>query len=338
MSSPSFLLANESNHALLSSLLEAINAMVEHQYQRKHQGFKSLTQGLISPDNPNLVYAIIRSRKKFQALRDFTLESGQEEIERQNQIRKEGGAELSRQTSIDSLRSPTAACTPSLGNVPEENSAFAIGSEDEDDSEVEDTSPPPRPRSPVQSPLSGGSRGASRSASIASSVDESVPLQLRGMSEKARGKMPVGQSTFSRQNSVTSLAGMSGTPMLGVNEFFTPSVTWVSNLTVLRLPPYLQCTARILAQRAPAPHHTDADSNALPQTRIQPRHSNSPRNHHIHYRARHRPVTGPRAPLRMVHAVTGLVRIPPLGLRLRLRNGCRKGHRRRVEQHQHPAV
>lgn len=175
-----------------------------------------------------MVYAIVRSKKKFQALRDFTLESGQEEIERQNQLRKEGnGAELSRQTSIDSLRSPTAARTPSLGNVPEENSAFAIGSDDDDDSDAEETSPPPQPRSPVQSPPSGGSRGASRSASIASSIDESVPLQLRGMSEKARGKMPVGQPTFSRQNSTTSLASISATPNLGANEFFTPSVTWV---------------------------------------------------------------------------------------------------------------
>jgi hypothetical protein len=212
MSSPSFLLANENNHALLHSLLEAINAMVEHQHQH----------------NPNLVYAIIRSKKRFQALRDFTLESGQEEIERQNQLRKEGGAELSRQTSIDSLRSPTAARTPSLGNVPEENSAFAIGSDDEDDSEGEETSPPSQPRSPVQSPP-GGSRGASRSASIASSIDESVPLQLRGMSEKARGKMPVGQPTFSRQNSMTSLASVNATPILGANEFFTPSLNWLES-------------------------------------------------------------------------------------------------------------
>lgn len=33
MSSPSFLLANETNHDLLRSLLEAISAVVEHQYQ-----------------------------------------------------------------------------------------------------------------------------------------------------------------------------------------------------------------------------------------------------------------------------------------------------------------
>lgn len=231
MSSPSFLLANDNNHTLLHSLLEAINAMVEHQYQRKEfLAIGSMTLLIKPTDNPNLIYAIVRSKRKFQALRDFTLESGQEEIERQNQLRKDGnGAELSRQTSIDSLRSPTVARTPSLGNVPEENSAFAIGSDD-DDSDAEATSPPAQATSPIHSPPPGGSRGASRSASIASSIDETVPTQLRGMSEKARGKMPVGQPTFSRQNSITSLASMNATPSLAANEFFTPSVTWVSSV------------------------------------------------------------------------------------------------------------
>jgi len=207
MSSPSFLFANENNHTLLQSLLEALNAMIEHQY----------------PHNSNLVYAIVRSRKRFQALRDFTLESGQEEIERQNQQRKEGGEDLTRTNSIDSLRSPTVARTPTLGNVPEEDSAFAIG--DDDDSDAEDAHPSEPSRSPVPS-QSGASRSASRSASIASSIDDSVPLQVRGMSEKARGKMPVGQPAFSRQNSMTSLHSLAG-PALATNEFFTPSVPWL---------------------------------------------------------------------------------------------------------------
>ncbi|CAN9095610.1 unnamed protein product [Alternaria alternata] len=204
MSSPSFLFANENNHTLLHSLLEVLNAMIEHQYQH----------------NPNLVYAIVRSRKRFQALRDFTLESGQEEIERQNQQRKEGGEDLTRTSSIDSLRSPTVARTPTLGNVPEEDSAFAIG-DDDDDSDAEDARPSEPSRSPVPS-----QSGASRSASIASSVEDSVPSQVRGMSEKARGKMPVGQPAFSRQNSMTSLHSAAG-PALATNEFFTPSVPWL---------------------------------------------------------------------------------------------------------------
>lgn len=42
MSSPSFLLANETNHALLCSLLESINAVLEHKFTSKiliHQIF-----------------------------------------------------------------------------------------------------------------------------------------------------------------------------------------------------------------------------------------------------------------------------------------------------------
>lgn len=35
MSSPSFLLANETNHDLLRSLLESMNSIVEHQYKSK---------------------------------------------------------------------------------------------------------------------------------------------------------------------------------------------------------------------------------------------------------------------------------------------------------------
>lgn len=168
------------------------------------------------------MYAIVRSRKRFQALRDFTLESGQEEIERQNQLKKEQGSDLQRTNSIDSLRSPTVSRTPTLSNVPEENSAFAIGDDEDSDDEGENHAPEP-PRSPLHSPS-----GASRSASIASSMDETVPLQLRGMSEKARGKMPVGQPAFSRQNSTTSLNSVT-TPTLGANEFFTPSAAWVSS-------------------------------------------------------------------------------------------------------------
>ena len=35
MSAPSFLLANETNHTLLQSILESINAVIEHQYTSK---------------------------------------------------------------------------------------------------------------------------------------------------------------------------------------------------------------------------------------------------------------------------------------------------------------
>lgn len=188
----------------------------------------------------------MRSRKRFQALTDFTLESAQDEIERQNQLRKErraseGGGSTrgnSRQNSIDSLRSPTTSRTPTLSNVPEENSAFSIG--DDDDSGDEEENQAPHRRSPAQS----GSN--SRTASVSSAADETVPLQLRGMSEKARGKMPVGAPSFSRQNSTSSLSSLA-TPTIMPNGNFTPTTEWVSRSTT-RLAPQAELTCTIAGE------------------------------------------------------------------------------------------
>lgn len=173
-------------------------------------------------ENPNLIYAILRSAKRFQALREFTLESGQEEIERQNQLRKDEAASIrspTRTGSVDSQRTHASARTPSLSNVPEEGSAFAIGDDEEDEEDDDIMRTPSRP--------TAQSANASRTASISSTADDAVPLQVRGMSEKARGKMPVGQTSFSRQNSTTSLASLTA-PALLSNGAFTPSVEWVS--------------------------------------------------------------------------------------------------------------
>ncbi|KAI9725039.1 MAG: hypothetical protein M1812_000315 [Candelaria pacifica] len=209
MSSPGFLLANETNHALLQSLLESINAVIEHRYS----------------ENPNLIFTILRGRKRFEALRSFTLETGQEEIERQERLRKEQASETQlnsspvRANSAESLRSPsnTHARTPTLSNVPEENSAFAIG--DDDDSEVEDDH---RPTPSQSSP----SMHDSRTPSVSSSIDDTMPLQLRGMSEKARGKMPAGQPSFSRQNSTNSLSSH-GAAVLSSSTGFMPTPQWI---------------------------------------------------------------------------------------------------------------
>ncbi|KAK3944972.1 high-temperature-induced dauer-formation protein-domain-containing protein [Diplogelasinospora grovesii] len=209
MSSPSFLLANDSNHDLLRSLLESMNSTIEHQYKK----------------NPEFVYAILKNRKRFEALRSFTLESGQEEMERRNRRRKEAGGSNdplepgSTRSSVDSLRSPTAplARVSTLGNVPEEGGAFAVG--DDDDSDDEER-PTPAPSSPSENP--------SRASSVASQADDDVPRQLRGMSEKARGKMPAGASTFSRQNSTTSLGTQSiaGQSPTGA---FEPTAQWIES-------------------------------------------------------------------------------------------------------------
>ena len=184
-----------------------------------------LSTSLIFAENPRFVLAILKSRKRFEALRNFTLESGQEEIDRLNQLHKDSdGSEQvssptrsSRNGSMDSLKSPVSARTPILSDVPEEGGNFAIGDDDSDD-EGHNQQPTPS--------QSSRSNHNSRTPSI-SSVDDAVPLQLRGMSEKARGKQPVGAPVFgSRVNSMTSInshpAGMTA-PIGG----FTPSGQWV---------------------------------------------------------------------------------------------------------------
>ncbi|KAK3308601.1 high-temperature-induced dauer-formation protein-domain-containing protein [Chaetomium strumarium] len=209
MSSPSFLLANETNHSLLRSLLEAINAIVEHQYR----------------ENPQFIFSILRNRKRFEALRSLTLESGQEEIQRRNRRRKDSGAShdplepTSTRSSVESIRSPTAPLSraPTLGDVPEEDGTFAVG-EDEDESDDE-ARPTPANSSPSDNP--------SVASSVASAADDDVPRQLQGMSEKARGKMPAGTGNFSRQNSTTSLGG----PATGQSQsgLFEPSAQWMDS-------------------------------------------------------------------------------------------------------------
>ncbi|KAI1738542.1 high-temperature-induced dauer-formation protein-domain-containing protein [Xylaria scruposa] len=209
MSSPSFLLANDSNHVLLSSLLESMNAIIEHQYEK----------------NPRFIYLVLKNRKRFEALRSFTLESGQEELERRNRLRKESGQPIdpfdasSRRSSVESLRSPTTVAqkAPSLSNVPEEDSTFAIG-DDEDDSDGEE-----RP-TPAQS---SSSENPSRASSVAD-VGDAVPAQMKGMSEKARGKMPAGVPTFSRQNSTTSLGSYSAAGQ-STSGAFEPSADWIES-------------------------------------------------------------------------------------------------------------
>ncbi|KAJ9617058.1 hypothetical protein H2200_000779 [Cladophialophora chaetospira] len=200
MSTPNFLLANETNHVLLQSLLESINSMIEYQYEA----------------NANLIYAVWRSRKRIEALRQFTLEGGQAEIERAEQRQKEarlndGTNTLSRSSTIDMVASPNTTHTESAVD-----GTFAIG--DSDDS---DNGEPPTPSQSTRS------MRTSRTPSVASSslAEDHVPIQLTGMSEKARGKMPANAPTFSRQNSTTSLSAPSS--YSPGRRSFSPTPEWL---------------------------------------------------------------------------------------------------------------
>lgn len=249
MSSPSFMLANESNHLLLQSLLESINSIVEYKYRK----------------NPELIFAIVKNKKRVESLRTFTLESGQEEMERIRRARKDTGGQIdpfeaaSVRSSSDSIRSPTGTSSRNqpLENVPEDG-AFAIG-DDEDDESDDGYVPTPG--------KSTASENVSEESSAAA-VEDAVPVQLKGMSEKARGKMPAGMRSFSRQNSTTSLGAYSVSSQSPAGQF-EPTSQWIESW----LPELPLHTILTVIQQIPSilPHQAIGQDSASPDTlrRIQ---------------------------------------------------------------------
>lgn len=172
------------------------------------------------------MYAVLRSYKRFEALRNFTLESGQEEINHQNRLRKdrgESGGETSPKTSFsDELRVSPQGIDPETPTPP---SQFEIGGDDDSDEEVK-----PKSQFSVSSQTVTSPPPQSPNPSVSSSIEDAVPLQLRGMSEKARGKLPEG--AFQRQGSTASLTShvninSPGAPSTG----FTPSSAWVNSIS-----------------------------------------------------------------------------------------------------------
>jgi len=152
--------------------------------------------------------------------------------------------------------------------VPEDGT-FAIGDDDDEDTD-DDNRPTPAESTPTEQP--------SRASSVSSSIDDAVPTQLRGMSEKARGKMPgrfsilflsrslistAGMPTFSRANSTTSLNSYS-TAAFSIHGAFEPTPDWIESwLTELPLHTILT----IIDQLAPL-LPTQRSSTDTPSTSI----------------------------------------------------------------------
>ncbi|KAK3707770.1 hypothetical protein LTR37_011947 [Vermiconidia calcicola] len=236
MSQPSFLLANESNHLLLVSLLDAINAILEHQYE----------------ENRRFVEVIVKSRKRFEALRDFTVDGALAEVDRMTMERKDAGEATglrspARPGSLDSTRAPASTRSSTLDDVPED-SAFSIGDDEEDDEEQ---------TSGLSSPTSAPT----------SAVDDAVPSQSRNMSEKARGKQPIGQTSFSRttsrNTSTTSLHALHTLQTSTSHQNFTPTPEWLH--TFLPHLPLHTILTTISHAKEPHPRANKAeDAGAVP--------------------------------------------------------------------------
>ncbi|KAI7417930.1 hypothetical protein KC336_g9885, partial [Hortaea werneckii] len=142
---------------------------------------------------------------------------------------------------IDGIRSPTSArSSTQLEHVPE-HGRFAIGDDDDDDNDDDHEDDDDMRRSST-------SLSAVRSSS-ASLVEDAMPMQSRSMSEKARGKQPVGQGSFSRSTSrntstaslpaLNTLQANSAAPNLPLMQF-RPTPEWLETwLPYLNLHPIL---------------------------------------------------------------------------------------------------
>ena len=120
MSSPSFLLAKESNPALLHILLESIHNIIEHQHSH----------------NPILLYAIIRNHTKFESLQHFNLHKSLADLEERKKLKEEGKSQ-SPDPTIKSLNTPVEIVSPVTPATP-----FSVGDEeDEEEEEVHETKP-----------------------------------------------------------------------------------------------------------------------------------------------------------------------------------------------------
>jgi hypothetical protein len=134
--------------------------------------------------------------------------------------------------------------------LPEEDT-FTIG-DDEDEDTDDDHQPTPAHSTPTDHP--------SRASSVSSPVEDAVPVQLRGLSEKARGKMPAGTPAFSRQNSTTSL-GSYATSGIGASGSFEPSSEWIE-AWLPELP--LHTILTVIQQLSPMLPRDSASSQTLP--------------------------------------------------------------------------
>jgi hypothetical protein len=120
MISPSFLLAKESNPALLHILLETLTNIIEHQHSQ----------------NPVLLYAIIRNHPKFQALQHFDLAKAMADLEERKKTKEDN--EIPRRPSeTPAIPKPSIdVATPSTPSA-----AFTLGDEEDDDNEDQETKP-----------------------------------------------------------------------------------------------------------------------------------------------------------------------------------------------------
>lgn len=191
-------------------------------------------------------------------------------MDRENRLKKDRGEGVESSPNVFSMtemRRPKRGEAPDTPTAPSSHDAFEIG-EDSDDDEGEDEEGKKEPKSaktnePVPtSPIVTPPRAMSETASTSAQAEDAVPLQLRGMSEKARGKLPEG--AFQRQGSTTSLSNhVSGaaTPTTG-GTGFVATAAWVGTGRFYRMILKLTVPDRDVAPASPPAHDPHSDPTA----------------------------------------------------------------------------
>lgn len=197
---------------------------------------------------------IIKGRRRFEALRDFTVDGALAELDRLAMERKDAGESAgvrtpsSRGGSLEYSRGNSIS-SRGLGDVPED-SAFALDDDEDEgvedgDADVDDGENPE-----LYSVYSKSS--LTHTAEVGVDASDSLPIQAqaRNLSEKARGKRPIGAgdrdfSTNSRASLSSRNASDASLPSLNHavshththihaplrEEKFTPTYEWVSTST-----------------------------------------------------------------------------------------------------------
>lgn len=177
-SNPIFLLADDGHPRLVFFMLEALNGILFHQLA----------------NNPNVIYAILRSHLQFEELGTFTLAKGLEEVRRVQQLKEEHDAKRHSGSTAANPKSPTTNASREKVGLLHGQAGGRGDPEEIFDADHESVSTPSLgltgltlEGAALRSPTPG-SAGTPESPRTDAPQLDSAQLAA-GLSEKARGKM-----------------------------------------------------------------------------------------------------------------------------------------------------
>ncbi|EJD53359.1 hypothetical protein AURDEDRAFT_111005 [Auricularia subglabra TFB-10046 SS5] len=198
-SNPAFLLSDEGHPRLLFFMLETFNGILYHH----------------PAENPNVLYALLRSHKTFEDLGTFTLARGLREI-RRIQLAKEEQAQQQQQAQTQKARAGTE--TPTDSTDAGQEKARLLEREGATSPEHAEEREPMSPTRSVEI------RAVDPETGHVSPPPEDGEERVGRMSEKARGKMRARNESFDADASLERIAAAG----VGRNGF-VPTQEWVTS-------------------------------------------------------------------------------------------------------------